>query len=209
MPLPESTRRQGVIAVVRTRDVSQLSPLLEALCEAGLATIELTMTTPGVLNELAALIRRFDEACIGVGTLHAADDAERALDAGARFLVTPSAAPAVAEIARPRGGALLAGALTPTEIVRAWNDGASCVKVFPAQTVGPNYVRHIHGPYPDIPLVPSGGVGLEDIVPWITAGADAVSIGGPLIGGATEGDLTGLSARVRRALDLVVAARSS
>lgn len=200
----------GVVAVLRAPDVDAYLPVIDALAAAGLRCIELTLTTPRTIERLPWLLERLpQDVDLGVGTVRSPSQATDALDAGARFLVTPTVQTAVIETAVSRGVPVYPGAMTPTEVLTDWDAGASVVKVFPAATVGADVVKQLHGPFPEIALMPSGGVGLDAIPAWITAGAVAVSLGGPLLGDAfAGGDLSALGSRARRALDAVAEART-
>jgi 2-dehydro-3-deoxyphosphogluconate aldolase / (4S)-4-hydroxy-2-oxoglutarate aldolase len=141
---------------------------------------------------------------IGVGTITTVTDAQRAIDAGAKYLVTPVINLEIIALALKHRLPVFPGGLTPTELHSAWQAGATAVKVFPAQTVGAKYGSHLRGPFPDLRFVPSGGVGLDDIPAWLNAGATAVSLGGPLIGDALKGgSLQGLAERTKRAVEIV------
>lgn len=204
----EQLASTGVIAVLRADHASAYQPVIAALVQGGVSCIELTLTTPGTLEALADLIARNPEAEIGVGTVLGAADALRAVDDGARFLVTPNSNPEVIGVAASSGIASFSGAMSPTEVASSWSAGASAVKIFPASLVGPDYLKYLAGPFPDVQAVPSGGVGLDDIRAWIEAGAIAVSLGGPLIGDALRGgDLAALTERSRRARGAVSEAR--
>jgi len=200
----------GVVAVLRAPDVDAYLPVIEALADAGLQCIELTLTTPRTIERLPWLLERLpQDVDLGVGTVRTESQAIDALDAGARFLVTPTVQTAVIETAVARGVPVYPGAMTPTEVLTDWDAGASVVKVFPAATVGADVVKQLHGPFPEIALMPSGGVGLDAIPAWIAAGAVAVSLGGPLLGDAfSGGDLSALRTRARAALDAVREARA-
>ena len=200
----------GVVAVLRAPDVDAYLPVIEALADAGLQCIELTLTTPRTIDRLPWLLERLPAGLdLGVGTVRTEAQAAAALDAGARFLVTPTVQPGVIAAAVRRGVPVYPGAMTPTEVLTDWDAGASVVKVFPASTVGADVVKQLHGPFPEIALMPSGGVGLEAIPTWIGAGAVAVSLGGPLLGDAfAGGHLSALRSRATTALDAVAEARS-
>jgi 2-dehydro-3-deoxyphosphogluconate aldolase/(4S)-4-hydroxy-2-oxoglutarate aldolase len=146
---------------------------------------------------------------LGAGTVLTPEQADAAVDAGATYLVSPVVDLEVIEAARRRGVAALPGALTPTEILRAWRAGAAAVKLFPASLGGPGYLRAVKAPLPEVPLVPTGGVGLEEIGGYLRAGALAVGLGGPLVGDAGEGgSLEALRRRAATALAAVREARS-
>jgi len=178
---------------------------MEALVRGGVVSLELTLSTPGALDGLPALRSRFgDEVEIGVGTVTDTDQAGAALDAGAQFLVTPVTVASVTRLAVQRGVPVFPGGLTPTELFAGWSAGATAVKLFPASTVGPGYLAQLRGPFPDIEVIPSGGIGIEDAAGWIRAGALAVSLGGPLLGDAfSGGDLGALTRRAEQVRSLV------
>ena len=188
-----------VIAVLRASDVSALAPVCDVLVEEGILSLELTLTTPGLLDALPELVDRYaDSAEIGVGTILSEQEAQRALESGARFLVTPTMNLPVVGLAVERQIAVFPGGLTPTELAAGWDAGATAVKIFPAQTVGAGYLKHLRGPFPDLEAIPSGGVDLDATGEWLGAGAVAVSIGGPLLGDALKGgELSALRDRCR------------
>jgi 2-dehydro-3-deoxyphosphogluconate aldolase / (4S)-4-hydroxy-2-oxoglutarate aldolase len=207
-PLPASLLTTGVVAVLRASHAAAYLPVVKALAAAGVTSIELTLTTPGTIEELPRLIDAAPEAELGVGTVLTRRDAEASIDAGARFLVTPAVKPEVIAAAIERSIPILPGALTPTEVHLAWDLGASAVKIFPASTVGADYIKHLAGPFPSLATVPSGGIALEDIAGWVNAGSTAVSLGGPLIGDVFAGGNTvELTQRATRALRAVREAR--
>ena len=203
--------RNPVVAVLRARHAEEYAPVIAALADGGVRSIELTLSTAGVFELLPGLIRNFgDEVEIGVGTITATAEAEEALDAGARFLVTPVTDANIVRTAVQRGIPVFPGGLTPTELFSGWRAGATAVKVFPASTVGPGYLAQLRGPFPEIQVIPSGGVAIEDAAAWISAGALAVSLGGPLLGDAFKGgDLGRLSTRAAEVSRLVAAAISA
>ncbi|WP_119698359.1 bifunctional 4-hydroxy-2-oxoglutarate aldolase/2-dehydro-3-deoxy-phosphogluconate aldolase [Microbacterium halotolerans] len=193
--------RTGVMAVLRAPDARLYEPVVKALSDSGVRCIELTLTTPGTIEVLPHLITAAPEAEIGVGTVLEERDARAAISAGARFLVSPGVIADVAGVATTHRVPVYPGAMTPTEVNSAWRLGAAAVKIFPAATVGPDYIGQLTGPYPDVLTLPSGGVALEDIPAWIAAGCVAVSLGGPLLGDAfTGGSLVALRDRAEQAL---------
>ncbi|GAB13082.1 4-hydroxy-2-oxoglutarate/2-dehydro-3-deoxy-phosphogluconate aldolase [Arthrobacter globiformis NBRC 12137] len=205
-PLPSAVLRDTrAVAVLRARHASDYAPVVEALQRGGVLSIELTLSTPGVWEELPLLQERFgDSVEIGVGTVTEAAEAETALDLGAAYIVTPVTDPGVINACVSRGVPVYPGGLTPTELHTGWKLGATAVKVFPASTVGAGYVSQLRGPFPDIEVIPSGGVNIEDVPAWIRAGALAVSLGGPLLGDACKGgDLQDLTVRARRLRKLI------
>ena len=198
-PLSDRLTTSKVIAVLRASHVSALAPVCDVLAEEGILSLELTLTTPGLLDALADLVNRYaDTADIGVGTVLSESAAQRAIESGARFLVTPTMNLPVIKLAVERQIAVFPGGLTPTELADGWDAGATAVKIFPAQTVGAGYLKHLRGPFPELQAVPSGGVDLDAAREWLDAGAVAVSIGGPLLGDALKGgDLDTLRDRCR------------
>lgn len=197
-----------VVAVLRAGHAREYAPVIAALADGGVRSIELTLSTAGVFELLPGLISGFgDQIEIGVGTITTAAEARRAIDAGARFLVTPVTDVGIVRAAVERGIPVFPGGLTPTELLAGWRAGATAVKVFPASTVGTGYISQLRGPFPDLQVIPSGGVAIEDAPAWIRAGAMAVSLGGPLIGDAFKGgDLGGLTRRAERVSGLVAEA---
>ncbi len=167
-----------VVSVVRADQSFDIAALLAALTGGGIRTVELTLTTPGILTDLAAAdLSRVPEAVLGVGTVLTTEQAEDAIDAGARFLVTPCVSEGVARTAAARDVPVIMGALSPTEVRAALTLGAAAVKIFPARAVGPDYLRDLHGPFPGIPLIPSGGVNAGNAAAYLRAGAVAVTAG--------------------------------
>ncbi|GAA3390756.1 bifunctional 4-hydroxy-2-oxoglutarate aldolase/2-dehydro-3-deoxy-phosphogluconate aldolase [Cryptosporangium minutisporangium] len=165
-----------VVCVVRAPVLPDAPALCRALADGGIRSVELTFTTPDVCAHLTAAAA-VPGVVVGVGTVLTASDAEAAVEAGARFLVTPGVLPAVAAVARDAGVPFLMGALTPTEVLAAASLGAAAVKVFPASAFGPRYLRELHGPYPDLRLVPSGGITASNAPEYLAAGAAAVTAG--------------------------------
>jgi 2-dehydro-3-deoxyphosphogluconate aldolase / (4S)-4-hydroxy-2-oxoglutarate aldolase len=205
--LSERLASSKVIAVLRTSQVSALAPVCDVLVEEGILSLELTLTTPGLLDALGELVDRYgNSADVGVGTVVTESEAQWVMDCGAQYLVTPTMNLPVVDLAVRRKIAVFPGGLTPTELAAGWRAGATAVKIFPAETVGAGYLKHLRGPFPDLEAIPSGGVDLDATREWLAAGAAAVSIGGPLLGDALEGgELSALRDRCR-AVRAVVAA---
>ncbi|MDQ1129701.1 bifunctional 4-hydroxy-2-oxoglutarate aldolase/2-dehydro-3-deoxy-phosphogluconate aldolase [Microbacterium sp. SORGH_AS_0888] len=195
--LPARTRASRLIVVARARAAEDYDRVLGALADAGVRSVELTLTTPGTFERFASLRERFGERLdLGVGTVTDAEHLARSVQVGADYVVTPIASPALVAQARDAGMPIVPGGLTPTELFGSWSAGASAVKVFPAGQVGPGYLGDLRGPFPDIAVVPSGGVDAEGAAAWLAAGAVAVSVGGPLLGDAFRGgDLAALGRR--------------
>lgn len=197
-----------VVAVLRASHAREYAPVIAALVQGGVRSIELTLSTDGVFEHLRDLIAQFDgEAEIGLGTITSLAEAEQALDQGAAFLVTPTMQLDVIEAAVSRGVPVFPGGLTPTELASGWKAGATAVKLFPASVVGSSYISALRGPFPDMEVVPSGGIDIAAAAEWIAAGALAVSLGGPLLKDAFKGgDLQALTARAQNVTELVAAA---
>ena len=176
-------REVGIIPIIRAASADVAMPVAEALLQGGLPIVEITMTVPHAIDAIRAVAKRFaGKVLLGAGTVTDAETARRAVDAGAEFIVTPCVAPEVIEAAHRTGVAVLPGALTPTEVFEAFRLGGDMVKVFPVQSVGgAAYLRALRGPFPDIPLVPTGGVSPENIGEMFKAGAAAVGVGSELI----------------------------
>ena len=155
----------------------------EAVCKGGISIVEITMTVPGAVDVIRELAKGSGkEILIGAGTVLNAEMARRCLDAGAEFLVSPGFNHDMVELAVREGKLVMAGALTPTEVITAWEAGADLVKVFPCgQVGGAKYIRALKGPLPQIPLVPTGGVNLNTAAEFIEAGAAALGVGGELV----------------------------
>lgn len=196
MNLPEMLRRHRLLAVVRGDDPEAALDSVLVLAEAGIALIEVAVTSKdeaGVLVRARAALG--PDAPLGAGMVFTEADVVQAEQAGASFVVTPGLVPAVAESVR-LGIPALVGALTPTEVVAASLAGAAAVKVFPASLGGPAYLRTLREPFPDVPFVPVGGVDIESIPDYFSAGAIAVGVAEPLLGSAPRGgDLDSLRLR--------------
>src|SRR5437899_1362302 len=172
----------GVIPVVRASSPEEAIQAVEAIKAGGLPLLEITMTVPGALQVIEELVRRFDDAIVGAGSVLDADTARACIDAGAQFIVSPALDPETIACCRELDVAVMPGALTPTEIVMAWNAGADLVKVFPAGAMGgASYIKSIKAPLPQIDLVPTGGVTLANAAGFIEAGAAAIGVGADLV----------------------------
>ena len=198
-PIPALISESRVIAVGRHIAAADAARIGEALVAGGVPAMELTLNAPeaDALRAIEALAGVADDlgAVVGAGTVTSISAAKRAVDAGARFIVSPHVDAELIHWCALDGVACFPGAMTPTEIRAAWAAGASAVKLFPAATVGPAYLKHIAGPFPDISLVPTGGISAESAGDWIAAGAVAVGMGGWLIG---DGEPAGVTLRARQ-----------
>lgn len=177
----ERLKALGLLAVLRGPSPEITVGMAEALVAGGVQGIEITFTTPDALDVVHTLDERFgDDILLGMGTLTKPWQAEEAQAAGARYLVSPMLDDDLTRAMVRSELLVMAGALTPTEIVRAYNSGSDIVKVFPAALGGPDYFRSLRGPFPDIPLMPTGGVNKENVRDWFAAGAVAVGVGSSL-----------------------------
>jgi 2-dehydro-3-deoxyphosphogluconate aldolase/(4S)-4-hydroxy-2-oxoglutarate aldolase len=173
----------GIVPVVRASSSREACFAAEAVCNGGIPIVEITMTVPGAIEVIRELAKRCgSEVLIGAGTVLNAEDARRCFDAGAQFLVTPGFNRATVEFAARESKLIMAGALTPTEIIEAWSAGADFVKVFPCgQVGGAKYIKALKGPLPQVAMVPTGGVNLSTAAEFIEVGAAALGIGGELV----------------------------
>ncbi|HCA78299.1 MAG TPA: 2-dehydro-3-deoxyphosphogluconate aldolase [Bacteroidetes bacterium] len=172
----------GVVAVIRMKDTDRLLKVIEAVREGGVKCIEITMTVPGaveIIRQLSGIVPK--DVLIGAGTVINEETAQKVMDAGATFVVGPVLNTKMIAACINRDTPVLPGCYTPTEISTAWNAGADIIKVFPATTLGPKYFKDLRGPFPDIRLMPTGGVTIDNVGEWIAAGACAVGIGSDLL----------------------------
>jgi 2-dehydro-3-deoxyphosphogluconate aldolase/(4S)-4-hydroxy-2-oxoglutarate aldolase len=193
----------GVVAVIRAASVDAALACTRALVRGGVTGIEITFSTPGAAEAIAEARKELPHALVGAGTVLDRASLAQACDADASFLVSPHTDEALLAAAREREVPFLPGALTPTEIVRAWQLGAACVKVFPGSAVGPGYVKALKGPLPHIALMPTGGVDEKNLGEWFAAGVVAVGMGGSLATGTPEA----VEAAARRVSAALAAAR--
>lgn len=171
-----------VVAVVRLDNYNRAVDVARALVAGGVTVLEFTLTGRGAIQAVSATRKALGDAvCVGVGTVLKSEDAEAAIDAGAEFLVTPAVRQQVIATCVKRQTLILCGGLTPTELLEAHEAGAEMVKVFPAQSGGPNFIKNVLAPMPFLKLVPTGGVSPENARDYLAAGAVAVGIGGNLV----------------------------
>lgn len=203
--------RTGVVAVIRADSSEQLIDVVGALNAGGLTCIEVTMTTPNALEVIGKASKAFAGKCVlGVGTVLDSETARAAILAGAEFVISPILDIPTIELCRRYGKAVVPGAFTPTEILRAWQAGADVVKVFPATKLGPEFFQDIRGPLPQVRLTPTGGVSLQNAGDFIKAGAICVGVGGAMVAkkAVAEKDYKTLSANAAAFLKVVADARS-
>jgi 2-dehydro-3-deoxyphosphogluconate aldolase/(4S)-4-hydroxy-2-oxoglutarate aldolase len=204
-------REVGIVPVVRATSASEALEAVEAIRAGGIPILEITLTVPGAVKIIAELTSRFgDDTLIGAGTVLDAESAQACIDAGARFVVSPSLDVATIETCRALDIAVFPGALTPTEVVTAWKAGADAVKVFPANAVGgASYLKSLKAPLPQIELIPTGGVSLTTVADFIAAGAMALGVGADLVDLAAlrRGDAASITSKAREYVAAVIAAR--
>ena len=172
----------GVVAVIRMKDTQRLLKVIEAIRVGGVKSIEITMTVPGAVNIIAELVKSVPaDVLIGAGTVTDVDTARAVIKAGAQFVVGPILNLDVVRHCHAENVVVMPGCFSPTEILAGWNAGADVIKVFPATSLGPKYFKDLKGPFPDIRLMPTGGVSIENVGEWVQAGAVAVGIGSDLL----------------------------
>lgn len=171
-----------LVAVVRVDHPNQIDPTVDALLAGGIHVIELTMTIPNVLQHIPALVKRVgNDMVLGVGSVLNRHMAENVADSGASFIVSPILRKEIIDVAKERGMAVSVGAFTPTEIQTAWEWGTDVVKVFPADRLGPSYIKGVKAPMPHLKLLPTGGVNVENCGEWLSAGCFALGLGNALV----------------------------
>jgi 2-dehydro-3-deoxyphosphogluconate aldolase/(4S)-4-hydroxy-2-oxoglutarate aldolase len=206
-------REIGLVPIVRAPSPEDALRAAEAIIAGDIGIAEITMTVPNALRVMEKVVEKFgDQVLLGAGTILDPESCRAALLAGAEFIVTPALNLRVIEVARRYSKPCIPGALTPTEILTAWQAGADMVKVFPCGPVGgPKYIKALKGPFPQIELVPTGGVSLETTPEFIKAGAAAVAVGGELVDlkALRAGKLDVISANARKYVEAVRTARAS
>lgn len=172
----------GVVAVIRLKEPDKLRAVVDALAEGGVRALEITMTVPRAIELIAEIAAVLPSGfTLGAGTVLDADTARQAVDAGALFLVSPVFRPDVIAMGHAQDVPVMPGCFTPTEILDAWEAGADVVKVFPATALGPSYFKDVRAPLPQVKLMPTGGVTVDNAGEWIRAGAVAVGVGSALL----------------------------
>jgi 2-dehydro-3-deoxyphosphogluconate aldolase / (4S)-4-hydroxy-2-oxoglutarate aldolase len=178
----QTLERVGLIPVLRARSAGQAHAVVQAMLAGGVTVVEVTMTVPGAVELLAELRSEYEGLLLGSGTVTTGAQAEATIEAGAEFVVSPSFHPDVIAVTKAHKKVSIPGALTPTEIITAWEAGADYVKVFPCSAMGgPSYLKSILAPFPHLKLIPTGGVTLENAESYFRAGARAVGVGGDLV----------------------------
>ncbi len=198
----------GAVAVIRTATDEQAIETARAVIAGGFEIIEITFGVPSATNLITALVRQHENLLIGAGTVLTAKDVSAAVNAGAQFLVSPCVLPEMIRAAQERNVVCIPGAFTPTEIYTAYSLGADIVKIFPAVINGPQYLKAIRGPLPQIPIMPTSGVDISNVADWFKAGAVAVgavsSVLDPVL--IQNGDWDALT---KRAAEFIAAVRSA
>ena len=201
----------GVIPVVRATTADEAMRAIDAIREGGISVLEITMTVPGAVGVIEQVAARFgNDALVGAGTVLDAETAKACIAAGAQFIVSPALNMETIAFCREQDVAVMPGALTPTEVVQAWNAGADFVKVFPAGAVGgASYLKALKAPLPHIELVPTGGVSLKTAADFIKAGAAALGVGADLVDikAIREGQSSLITERAKQFLEIVRQAR--
>jgi 2-dehydro-3-deoxyphosphogluconate aldolase/(4S)-4-hydroxy-2-oxoglutarate aldolase len=205
-------RDVGIVPVVRTKSAESAVRAIEAIYRGGIRAAEITMTVPGAVKALEKVADQFgDRIVLGAGTVLDPETARVCMLAGAEFFVTPALRTSTIELARRYSKVICPGALTPTEVLTAWEAGADIVKVFPCGTVGgAKYIKALKAPFPQIEMIPTGGVNLQTAGDFLKAGACAVAVGGELIDDETiqKGDYDVFEERARQFLQAIATARS-
>lgn len=205
-----AVEQAGIVAIIRMKEPEKVRAVFEAIAEGGVTVIEVTMSVPGAIDLIRQLAASLPTGCIlGAGTVLDADTAARVIDAGASFVVSPVLRREVIDACQARDAAVMPGCFSPTEILDAWEAGADVVKVFPATALGPGYLKDIRGPLPQVKLMPTGGVTLDNAGDWIRAGAVAVGVGTALLDAAAvaSGNYAQLRANAERIVRSVRGAR--
>ncbi len=207
----DTIEQLGVVAIIRMKDAAKLREVFDALADGGVRAIEVTMTVPGAVSLIGKLAASLpSNLLLGAGTVVDPDTARAVIEAGARFVVSPVFRPDVITECHKRGAAVAPGCFTPTEILDAHDLGADVVKLFPATALGPQFIKDIRAPLPQLKLMPTGGVSLDNAGDWIRAGAVAVGAGSALLDARAieEGRLDVITANARRIVASVAAARA-
>lgn len=202
----------GIVPVIRTNSAESAVKAAEAIYRGGIRAAEITMTVPGAIRALEKVADAFgDKLVLGAGTVLDPETARACMLAGAQFFVTPNLRPSTIEMARRYSKVIMPGALTPTEVLTAWEAGADIVKIFPAGNVGgAKYIKALKGPFPHIEMIPTGGVNLETAGEFLKAGACAVAVGGELVDAKSikEDRYDVIEGKARQYLEAIAKARA-
>jgi 2-dehydro-3-deoxyphosphogluconate aldolase/(4S)-4-hydroxy-2-oxoglutarate aldolase len=202
----------GIVAVIRIKEPQRLKAVVDAIAEGGIRVLEVTMTVPGAIELIANLASRMPSGfLLGAGTVVDAMTAGRVIDAGAQFIVSPVFRQEVISACHARDVAAMPGCFSPTEVLNAWDGGADVVKIFPATTLGPGYIKDLRAPLPHVKMMPTGGVTIDNAGDWIKAGAVAVGVGTALLDSKAiaEGNYDVLRRNAERIVSNVQAAKGA
>lgn len=202
----------GVVAVIRLADAKKLQKVIKAIAKGGVRAIEITMTVPNAVEMIREMARAPSaDILLGAGTVTDRQTAAKVIEAGAKFVVGPILDLQIIKECHERDTVVIPGCYTPTEIFTAWNAGADIVKIFPATSLGPGFVKDLRGPFPDIRVMPTGGVSIDNVGEWIKAGAVAVGVGSDLLDkkAIEAGQFDALTERARRMVENLKAARNA
>jgi len=177
----EIIKETGVAAVIRGATSENIITIANALKDGGVKVLEITVETPGACAAIEKASLELEDVLVGAGTVLDAETARIAIMSGAKFIFSPTINPKTIEMAKRYGVVSIPGALTPTEILTAYENGADLIKVFPANVFGPSYIKDIHGPLPHIPLITTGGISVDNVGDYIKAGAVGVGVGSSLV----------------------------
>jgi 2-dehydro-3-deoxyphosphogluconate aldolase/(4S)-4-hydroxy-2-oxoglutarate aldolase len=205
-----AVEQAGIVAIIRMKEPDKVRAVVDAIAAGGVTTLEVTMTVPNAVGLIAELAPAMPSGfLLGAGTVVDAATALRVIDAGAQFVVSPVFRRQVIAACHERDVPTMPGCFTPTEILEAWDLGADIVKVFPATALGPGFLKDLRGPLPQVKLMPTGGVTIDNAGEWIKGGAAAVGIGTALLDAKAiaAGDYAALTANARRLVANVRAAR--
>jgi 2-dehydro-3-deoxyphosphogluconate aldolase / (4S)-4-hydroxy-2-oxoglutarate aldolase len=198
----------GLVAVIRAEGPEQASRMAEACAQGGAAALEITFTVPGASKVIEHLAKEFrGKILVGAGTVLDPETARIAILAGAEFVVSPAVSTATARLCNRYRVPYMPGAATMGEVIEALECGADIVKVFPGEVLGPAFVKAVKGPLPQAQLMPTGGVGIENVAEWIKAGSVAVGVGGNLTAGAKTGDFASITSLARQFVEKIKEAR--
>lgn len=207
----ELIKKTGIVPVIRAKSADEALKLTEAIYEGGINIFEITMTVPGAIEVIKELIQKYkdnDDVIIGAGSVLDAPTAKMAIQAGAKFVVGPSFDEEMVKLCNRYQIPVIPGAVTPTEVVTAMEAGADVVKIFPATLFGPKIIKAIKGPIPYAPLLPTGGVNLDNVADWIKAGSYAVGAGSAIVGKVEGDNYSKVTDASRQFIEKIKAARS-
>lgn len=196
----------GLVAIVRAENPDQATRIADACAEGGVAALEITFTVPGAAAVIEAVSKRYP---VGAGTVLDPETARIAILAGAQFIVSPCLNPETARLCNRYQIPYMPGAMSVREIVDAMECGADIIKVFPGESLGPEFIKAVRAPLPQAPLMPTGGVSIENAAAWIKTGAVALGVGGNLTAGAKTGDYASITSLAKRFIEVIHQARNA